>query len=324
MNGVALDFVLILAGAALLFFGAEWLVSGAAGLARCFGISPLVIGLTVVAFGTSAPELVVSVIASLGGQGSLAVGNVVGSNIANLGLILGVTALLSRLRLDGGLIRREVPALVVSTLLLPLLLLDGVVSRLEGGVLLSLAIALSLLLIRSPSAETIDRESELVDHVASQALSPAKDRLHLAGLSLLGLVVLVMGGRILVGAAASLALGLGMSERMVGLTIVAVGTSLPELAASMVAAVRGHAAMAVGNILGSNVLNVLLVLGGASLARAVAAPLQDFGADLIVLAPFTAFTAFVLRRKRVTRRWEGFVLALGYGAYILSLVLRAG
>lgn len=322
MNHMALDGVLLFVGAVLLYLGAEWLVGGAAGLARAFGVAPLVVGLTVVAFGTSAPELVVSLVATLGGRGSLAVGNVVGSNIANLGLILGLTATLARLPVDGGLVRREVPILVITTGLLPLVLFDGRIDRVEAGFLLAFAAGLTLFLLKTPSAEEVAREIEIVDEVASRS-TLGRQRLRLAGLTILGLLVLVAGGRILVDSAVRVALAFGMSERIVGLTIVAVGTSLPELAASVVATLRGHGAMAVGNILGSNVFNILFVLGGAALARPVAVHFQDFAGDLIILVPFTLWTAFMLRRERSTTRWEGLVLCSAYAAY-LALLARPG
>jgi cation:H+ antiporter len=319
---MTIDVLQILLGGVLLYLGAEWLVRGAAGLARSLGVTPLVVGLTVVAFGTSAPELVVSIIASLGGRGPLVIGNVVGSNIANLGLILGLMATLSRLAVDGGLVRREVPALLLSTLLLPLLLVGGEVSRLEGGVLVLVAVALTVLLVRAPSRDEVERERDQVEQVApSDAATPS--RLVLAGMVVVGLVVLVFGGRFLIGSAARLALALGMSERLVGLTIVAVGTSLPELAASVIASVRGHGAMAVGNILGSNVFNVLLVLGGGALVRPVEARLWDFTFDLASLGPFTLFTAYVLRGRRTTCRWEGLLLLVGYLVYLLLLADRS-
>jgi cation:H+ antiporter len=185
-------------------------------------------------------------------------------------------------------------------------------------------VGLTVFLLRAPSADEVKRERELVDQVAPPEEPLGLPRLRLAGLTILGLVVLVAGGRILVGSAVRVALALGMSERIVGLTIVAVGTSLPELAASTVAALRGHGAIAVGNILGSNVFNILFVLGGAALARPVAVDFLDFSPDLICLVPLTIWTAFMLRRERSTARWEGLVLCTTYGAYLILLARSGG
>jgi cation:H+ antiporter len=251
------------------------------------------------------------------------VGNIVGSNIVNLGLILGLTATLARLPVDGVLARRDVPVLVITTTLLPFILSDGRVGRVEAGLLFASAIGLTLLLLKTPSVDEVKREVELVEQVAPRA-TPGRERLRLAGMTILGLVVLVAGGKLLVGSAVRVALVLGVSERIVGLTIVAVGTSLPELAASMVAALRGHGAIAVGNVLGSNVFNVLFVLGGAALARPVTVHFPDFAWDLVSLAPFTLWAAFMLRRKRSTAMWEGIVLCVAYLIYLVLLVRSGG
>jgi cation:H+ antiporter len=311
----------LLLGGAALYFGAEWLVRGAAGLARSFGIRPMIVGLTVVAYGTSAPELVVSCSAALEGKSALALGNVVGSNVANLGLILGVTALISPPRVEQGLIYRELPVLLLTVLAVPLLLWDGMISRVEATALVVASLAFTAFLIRSsrgkrdPSVADPDEAGEL------GGLSP-RSRAGLAGLAVVGLVILLVGGKLFVDGAVALALALGMSERVVGLTVVAIGTSLPEMAASLVAALRGHSAIAVGNVIGSNVFNVLLILGAAGLVSPIEGSLGDLRLDLLTLAGLTALAVVFLRTERVLTRAEGGLLAAVYTAFLVLLVVQ--
>jgi cation:H+ antiporter len=316
---------MLVAGAAILYFGAEWLVKGAAGLARVMGVSPLVVGLTVVAYGTSMPELVVSTVAAFDGRSAIALGNIIGSNVANLGLILAVTALIAPVAVQANLIRRELPALLGTAAALPLLLLDGVVSRVEGSLLLAGAAGFTLLLARtSRRAVAAAGAVAEADAEAAGAASPRGGKASLAGLAVLGLACLIGGGKLFVDGASGLALALGMSERLVGLTIVAIGTSLPELAASVVAAVRGHSAIAVGNVIGSNVFNVLFVLGGAAVVHPVAGSLALLRADLLALGTFSVLGAILLRSARRVTRIEGAMLAAGYVAFLVWLALGGG
>lgn len=304
------------AGLLLLYFGAEWLVKGAAGLARSFGVPTMIVGLTVVGYGTSAPEMTVSVVAALRGSSAIALGNVVGSNIANLGLILGLTALVSPPRTDGALIRREIPLLLASTIALPLALWDGVLSRVEGAFLLGVAAGFTFLLVRevrvSPGVPRVFEEA------AETAGAPATPgRLALAGLTVLGLGVLIVGGELFVRGAVALARLLGMSDHVIGLTVVAVGTSLPELATSLIAARRGHSDLAVGNVVGSNLYNILLVLAGTALVRPVTGELRMVRVDLLVLGAMTLFASMLLRTERTLQRWEGAALLATYVAFIV-------
>jgi cation:H+ antiporter len=316
------DIALLAAGGLLLYLGAEWLVKGAAGLARKFGVSPLVVGMTVVAYATSAPELAVTIRAALAGKSAIALGNVVGSNIANLGLILGVTALIAPPLISGSLIRREVPMLVISTLLVPIVLLDGSVSRIEGFALAGASFAFTAVLLRSRDSGNAVAEAE---EGAEEAGAPPGDtRLRLVIIGLVGLAALVLGGDIFVRGAVGLAAAVGMSERVVGLTIVAVGTSLPELAASLVAAFRGHSDMAVGNIVGSNVFNVLLILGAAAILTPVEAPLASIYVDVGALGVLTLIAAVSLRTARKLSRVEGALLLLSYAAFLAALVFGLG
>ena len=311
---------ILVAGILLLYLGAEWLVKGAAGLGRRLGVRPLILGLTVVAYGTSLPELVVSMVAAWNGMGSLALGNVIGSNLANLGLILGTTALLSPLAVEGSLIRREAPVMFGVSLLLPLLLLDGVVSRGEGLVLLALAVVFTWLTARR--AHGGSKVSGMIEADAEAAgAPPGTGRLRLAAIAAFGLVLLVLGGEAFVNGASGLALSMGISPRVVGLTIAAIGTSTPELAASIVAALRGHSSIAVGNVIGSNIFNVLFVLGGVAAVRPVTGSLNAFRGDLVWLILFSALGLVLVRATRTIRRWEGGLLVGCYVTYLARLVV---
>jgi cation:H+ antiporter len=220
------------------------------------------------------------------------------------------------------LLRREVPALLGSAALLPLLLLDGVVSRVEGALLLAGAVGFTLLLARGARPETTAAGAVAEGDAGAAGAAPRQARkIGLAGFAILGLALLVGGGKLFVDGAVALALSLGMSERLVGLTIVAVGTSLPELAASVVAAVRGHSAIAVGNVVGSNVFNVLFVLGGAAVVHPVAGSLPALAPDLTALGAFSVLGAILLRSERRITRLEGAVLGAAYGAFLVWLVL---
>lgn len=318
---VIMDLGRLVLGGILLYLGAEWLVKGAAGLARVLGVRPLVIGITVVAYGTSAPELVVTLLAAAEGKSDIALGNVIGSNIANLGLILGVTALIAPPLVDQTLVRREVPVLVLSALAVPAALYNGVISRLEGALLLLGAATFSWAMLRAtrsigPKAEIATEAREEVE-IEAPILSKPK----LAALALLGLAVLMAGGKVFVDGAVAIAVAYGMSERVVGLTVVAIGTSLPELAASIVAALRGHSSIAIGNVVGSNIFNVLLILGAGALAKPIRTPLHAVRFDLGVMGGFTLLGALLLRSERRIGRYEGVLLVSAYAGFLGVLVL---
>jgi cation:H+ antiporter len=311
----------LIAGMVLLIAGAEWLVKGSSALARTAGVSDLVIGLTVVAFGTSTPELVVSLIASLKGSVDLSLANVVGSNTCNILLILGLSATISPLFATRGTVWKEIPFMLLATAALIVLgndrLLDqaarSVLSRADGVILL-LFFAVFLTYV----AQVIfDRRREMPKDRPSRAWKPSV-------FVVLGLGLLLLGADLVVKGAVNLALSLGVSESLVGLTIVAVGTSLPELATSAVAAYRRNSEIAVGNIVGSNIFNVFLILGVSS----VAAPLPcgaGLNADLAVMlaASVLLFLAMFLGKpKRQVQRVEGILFVVLYIAYVLWLVRR--
>ncbi len=273
-----LDMFFIVAGLIGLVWSSDKFVDGAAAIARWAGLSPLLIGLTIVSLGTSAPEIVISIIASLSGSGELAVGNALGSNIANTGLVLGVTLIIKSMAVEASATRRELPQMMGATLLAGALLADGELSFLDGTVLLSaLILFLFLLSRRGPG-----KEAQAVEVATSAGLAWLK--------FLGGLVLLVISSRVLVIGAVNVATALGVSELIVGLTIVAIGTSLPELAASVVSAVKGHADMAIGAILGSNIFNLLIVLPIPGLLGPLPLDASVYYRDWL----YTAFTASLL------------------------------
>ncbi len=297
----------LLPGVALLYLGGELLVRNAALLARAAGLSPLVVGLTVVAFGTSAPELAASLAAALSGAPGIAYGNVVGSNIANLGLILGLSALLSPISVGLPLLRRELPFMVLVALLLFPLTADGRLDRWEGGLLLLLLAGYLLVLFASREGS---KEAAVFDlEYVARARRIGR---HLAMVAV-GVLLLVLGARSLVEGAVALARALGVSEAAIGLSVVAVGTSLPELAAALVAALRREGDLVLGNVVGSNIFNGLGILGATVLARPLA--LRP-GPELWLLLAFSLFAWLFLWTGRRLGRREGGLLLLGYGAWI--------
>jgi cation:H+ antiporter len=313
-----LTFVMLVTGFAILIGGAELLVRGAAQLARDMGISPLVIGLTVVSFGTSAPELAVSVCSAWKGQAGLALGNVVGSNICNILLILGVSALFAPLVVARQVVRLEVPIMIGTALLLMLLSLNGGVERWEGLLMFSCAVVyVAWTVVRSR------RENSRQAPQCALSASPRPRRLWQILQIAAGLAMLGLGSRWLVGGAVSIAAFFGVSDMVIGLTVVAIGTSLPELATSALAALRGQRDIAVGNVVGSNIFNILVVLGlTAGVApNAIPVPQQALMVDLpIMLAACLACLPIFLTGHRIAR-WEGGLFFGYFIAYTLFTVM---
>jgi cation:H+ antiporter len=302
----------LLAGLLLLYVGAEGLVKGASSLALRAGITPLVVGLTVVAFGTSAPELVISLKAAYVRQSGIAVGNVVGSNIFNIAVILGLSALLRPIVVRMQLLFFDMPILILLSLSTLLLLQDDLLSRPEAGLLLAgiiVYVAVNVILARREKSREIANEfAEGTPHRSGRI---GFDLLFVLG----GLALLVLGARLFVWAAVDIARLWGASEAVIGLTIVAAGTSLPELATSVMAAVRKQDDIAIGNIVGSNVFNLLAILGAAGLVH----PLDSSGLSLMDLGMMilTALVLLPMLRTRMTLgRWEGALLLALYGGYL--------
>jgi cation:H+ antiporter len=282
------DIGLLLAGLVLLFFGGEFLVRGAVSLANRLGLSPLVIGLTVVGFGTSAPELLVSVDAALRGSPDIAVGNVVGSNIANVLLILGLSALVWPIAAGQAGLRRDMGVMVAATVLLLGLAQTGVITRLSGMAMVVLLAIYLFIVTRAGRKEEFDGEE------TATRMAGWKEAAAIIG----GLAALMLGADLLVGAATNIARSFGVSEAVIGLTIVAVGTSLPELATSLVAALRRHSDVAIGNVVGSNIFNILGILGVASIVTPlpVAQRIAEFDVPLALgVALLLAGIAIALR-----------------------------
>jgi cation:H+ antiporter len=316
--------VFLVAGLVLLVGGAELLVRGAAHLAVAIGISPLVVGLTVVAFGTGAPELAVGVRAAAGGQTELALGNVVGSNLVNTLGILGIAALVAPLVVRHKLVRREVPLVIVATVVVWLLVLDGRVSRVEGLGLFTAALvytAWAVIVSRREAPDVSGAKGAEIGDGADDRGWPAD-----LGLIVAGLVLLVLGSTWLVDGAVRIAESLGLSELVIGLTIVAIGTSLPEAATSVVAALKGERDIAVGNIIGSNLFNLLAVLGLSALVapQGIPAPDRVVDLDLPVLIGAAVLCLAVFFTGWTIARWEGALFLGLYAAYLVYLLLDVG
>lgn len=305
----------LIGGLVLLYYGAEGLVRGSAALALHFGVRPLVVGLTVVAFGTSSPELVVSLQAAMSHSGAIAVGNVVGSNICNIALILGLSALIRPMQVQSQLLRQDVPLMIFTSLLLVLLLANSYLGRLEGAVLFTgILIYIALNIWKSRRDHTRSRPDK--DMAASASLRfYGQHGLFVVG----GLALLIVGADLLVDGAVALAEMAGLSKAVIGLTIIAIGTSLPELATSLIAAIRQEGDIAIGNVIGSNVFNILAILGLSSLV----APLQSGGVGMTDLVVMTAFSVLIMPLMRTgfrLCRLEGALLLLLYAGYVYYLL----
>jgi cation:H+ antiporter len=300
------------AGLIVLYFGAESLLRGAVRLARAFGISPLVIGMTLIGFGTSAPELTVNLSAAAKGNTALALGNVVGSNIANIGLILGLAALIRPLTVQMRLLVREVPIVLgVSLALWGMVAWGEGIGRREGVVLLLGFAAMSVYTYRSARREPAEVQHE-VGSLFGNGARPVRD----IALVLLGLAGLAVGAELMVRAAIELARAAGVSDLLIGLTIVAIGTSLPEVASSVLASWRGEADIAVGNVVGSNIFNILLILGATAMVQPLPADSELVTAHLPIMVAFTVALVPLLLRSRRINRAEGVLLLLAYAGYL--------
>lgn len=314
-----------LLGLVALVGGAELLVRGASRLALLFGISPLVVGLTVVSFGTSAPELAVSVQSAWSGQVDIALGNVVGSNVFNVLVILGLSALVVPLVVHQQLIRQEVPIMIGASLLLWALAADGGIGRGEGLLFFGLLVGYTVLLIRQSRREGAEVTDEYADAFGDGSPGWRNHWLTQVALIVGGLALLVLGARWLVEAAVDFARHLGVSELIIGLTIVAAGTSLPEVATSVMAALRGERDIAVGNVVGSNIFNILCVLG----ISAIVAPAeltvagQVLAFDLPIMVAVAAICLPIFFTRNLITRGDGVLLLGLYAAYTAYLILHA-
>jgi cation:H+ antiporter len=323
-----LNVLVLTAGIAVLYWGADWLIRGSAQLARAFGVKPLVVGLTVVAYGTSAPELAIATQNALEHHEPIALGTVIGSCAANISLILGITAIISPPTIDGRIIRREVPVLLGSAIAVPLLFRNGVLSRAEGLVLIACAVVFTIATLTVSARLDPDDALEAETRRSADSGAMLGGRGHPRGprgiaalQTAVGLVLLVTGSKLFVWGGRRIGSELGLSERMLGLTVFAIGTSLPELIGSTVAAVRGQAALAIGTVIGSNVLNVFLVLGVTAYLRPIRAGEVLHLSDLIGLVGITLLGVLMLRGSRRISRIEGVVLVAAYIAFIATAAL---
>lgn len=313
-----LNIILCLAGFVLLYYGADWLVKGAGSLAAQLGISPLVIGLSVVAIGTSIPEILVSILAAFGGQGNMALGNVLGSNICNMALGMGLAACFFPIVAAPAIIRRDMPIMLLVFVIVFFFLARSVLGRLEGVILIVLMVVYLVFYYRLTSKKGYDT-------TAIECTLAVKSRFWQLLLIALGIIFLAAGAKLVVNAASSLMLSLGASERLVGLTIVAVGTSLPELITSIVAAAKKESAISLGNIIGSNVFNLFGALGLSAIFAPVVIPEGFFaqgGAwiDYLVMFIICALPRAIMWKRAVIGRKGGLFLVVLYVVYVGWLI----
>ena len=326
---MALNLVFFVIGLLLLYYGAEWLVKGSSSLARSLGLPPLIIGLTVVAFGTSMPELVVSVVSSIQDKGMIAIGNVVGSNICNIALVLGLAAVFQPITSHRSVIARDIPIMLGISLYLLLLSLDSKIGRLDGATLFA-----GIILYTYFNYYFAIKESKPAPVGEKAALESGPDKTdYIASrprqivLIVVGIIGVVAGAEILIDSAVKIMQVLGVSEKFIGLTIVAFGTSLPELATSVVAALRKELDLSIGNLIGSNVFNILSVLGAASLVRPILIPGGFIKSGLLIDYLTMMFVSFLpwlmMRRTSTVKRTDGLILLSCYVGYVSYLILKS-
>jgi cation:H+ antiporter len=324
-------FAVLIVGVFCLVLGAEWLVRGASTLASRLGIAPIIIGLTVVAFGTSAPEMAVSIGGALSDKADVALGNVIGSSSFNILLILGLSAAVSGLSINQRLLRIDIPFLTVVSCIVYGLAWNGTIGRLEGAALFLGVIAYTGWLIvtarKGGITETPEVQAEYADSEKEiEGETNSKPLYFQVGLVLVGLVLLVLGSNLLVNAATKIASALGVSDLVIGLTVVAAGTSLPELATSVMAAIRGRRDIAVGNVVGSNLFNLLSVLGASAFVSKNGISVGDeaLRLDFPVMLVATIVLIPICWNGFAIKKWEGALLVMFYGAYVAYLIMQAG
>jgi len=299
---------LIFVGLILIYYGGEFLITGSLRLAKTLKTSPFIIGATVIGFGTSTPELAVSVMASLYDSGDLALGNIIGSNIANIGLVLGITALIAPLTIKKHRFVDESISLLITSLIIVIFSWNNYLSRIEGFIMVSLLFVYLWRAFRIK--ENIDTPSE-----ESHLFSEYKSTTFQFFVVILGIAMLIIGANWIVEGSTGIARELGVSEWFIGVSIVAVGTSLPELTSSLIAVKRGHGEMAIGNVFGSNIFNILMVVGTASLIKPLSIR-EEIYADLIYATTLTCLLLLLIRMGYVINKRDGLILSVCYGSYI--------
>lgn len=311
-----MSWIYLIMGVALLYVGGEFLVAHASDLARRLGVSPLVVGLTVVAFGTSAPELASSIEAVLQDAHGVAFGNAVGSNIANIGLVLGLAALITPVATGARFLRREVPFMIIVCALPIPMALNHRLDRWEGVILLAVILLYLFYLLKHKGASSQEN-----DVVPSADVEQGHPIWYIFGGIVMGLALLVGGAKALVTGAVDIARTIGVSERVIGLTVVACGTSLPELAASVVAAIKKESDILLGNVVGSNIFNILLILGATAVVEPIRLVAEGIWIDLGVMVGFSMIVLLFLYTGLRVVRLEGAILVAGYGAYVSYLFI---
>lgn len=316
---MGMDIALIILGIALLLVSGEVIVKYASLFANSMGISTLVVGLTVVAFGTSTPELAVNILAAMRGSGGVSFGNIVGSNIANIGLVVGVSAILTTLHIEANIVRKEMARMIFVTAVFTALVLMGgqhVIGRVDGAILLALFCTYLYLMYKESTKEEEEHPPANKSSGRHKKKKPGQRAALYVFLTFAGLAGLWIGGDITVDAAVSLARRLEVSDAVIGLSVVAIGTSLPELVVSINATLKGNTSLAIGNIVGSNIFNLLLVAGASSFITPFGIPGGGI-LDLIVMGAFSAALMFFAWTHRFCiKRWEGFALLAGYVTYV--------
>ncbi|MFA5134456.1 MAG: calcium/sodium antiporter [Patescibacteria group bacterium] len=324
-----IEILLFIIGIGLLYYGANMLVKNSSWLAKSVGVSPLIIGMTVVAFGTSAPELLVSTIASIEHNSAIAFGNIIGSNIANIGLVLGLVVLIWPPKSEERAVRREFPFLVLISLLLIVLCSDGMLGRVDGFVLIvlfSLFLYYNIITVRRKMLDKFKHEVEefgdKLEGVIEHRRFERKRVLKNLAFAIVGLAILLLGSKLLVDSAIAIARVAGISQMVIGLSLVAVGTSLPELFTSVIASIKKEEQINVGMILGSNIFNTLFILGVAAMILPIPVTRQDFIVSMPVMLLFILSVFPILKENIRTYRLFGLFLLLGYFTFIIYSFIR--
>ncbi|HJP18987.1 MAG TPA: calcium/sodium antiporter [Nitrospinota bacterium] len=311
---MALSIFLLIAGIFILFFGAEWTVKGSSNIAMFLGIRPIIIGLTIVSIGTSLPELVVSVVAAINKSKDIALGNIIGSNIANIGLVLGLSAMIKPLQISLSTIKKEIPIMIGVSLLLYFLAFDKLISPVDGFILFVGIVLFIFYCIYDAKHNT--EQSKDINQDDESSEKKKYSLAHELLITIVGLVEIVLGAKLMVDSAIFIARILGLSELFIGMTIVAVGTSLPELATSMVAAYKGKMEISVGNVIGSNIFNICMVIGLVSMISPFRVDQLILNREFLIMLAFSILVLPLAMHGKTLTRAKGTLFFLGYGCFI--------
>jgi len=321
-----LTYVLLFAGFACLVKGADWFVEGSSSVAKLLRVPSIIIGLTIVSFGTSAPEAAVSITAAIQGQNDIAMGNIVGSNFFNLLAVVGICSFIAPVKTSRNMLKKEFPLLIIATAILLIMCMDTFIFKADGnaigridGIILLIIFALFLgnQVYYALQSMKISAREPRTEEEKSQTLSPLKSILFI----ILGLILVIVGGNLVVDNASKIAESFGLSQAFIGLTIVALGTSLPELVTSVIAAKKGENDLALGNIIGSNIFNILFILGASATIHPISVGINSIY-DTLILLMVSVIAFLFAKNKREISRNEGIIMILMYAAYMVYLILR--